>query len=70
MNLSGNKGRLTGLTREITLRWTETKAHWHDARSEEFERRFMAELSASVNRTVLIVEKLDEILKKMRTDCE
>lgn len=70
MNLSGNKGRLAGLTREISLRWTETRAHWRDAKSEEFDRRFMQELSASVNRTVLIVEKLDEILQKVRNDCE
>jgi hypothetical protein len=70
MNLSGNKGRLTGLTREITLRWTETREHWRDAKSDEFDRRYMAELSASVNRTVLIVEKLDEVLKKVRSDCE
>jgi len=70
MNLSGNKSRLTGLTREISLRWSETKVHWRDARSEEFERRFMTELSASVNRTVLIVEKLDEVLRKVRSDCE
>jgi hypothetical protein len=70
MNLSGNKGRLVGLTREITLRWSETKNHWRDAKSEEFERRFMAELAASVNRSVLIVEKLDELLKKVRSDCE
>lgn len=70
MNLSGNKGRLTGLTRDISLRWAETKNFWRDAKSEEFERRFMAELSASVNRTVLIVEKLDELLKKVRSDCE
>ncbi len=70
MNLSGNKARLTGLTREISLRWEEAKAHWRDARSEEFDRRFMAELSASVNRTMLIVEKLDEVLKKVRSDCE
>ena len=70
MNLSGNKGRLVGLTREILLRWEETKTHWHDPRSEEFERRFIQELSASVNRTVLIVEKLDEVLKKVRSDCE
>ncbi len=70
MNLSGNKGRLTGLTREISLRWSETKEHWRDARSEEFDRRFMQELNASVNRTVLIVDKLDELLKKLRSDCE
>jgi hypothetical protein len=70
MNLSGNKARLTGLTREISLRWEETKVHWRDARSEEFDRRFMGELSASVNRAVLIIEKLDEVLKKVRSDCE
>ena len=70
MNLSGNKGRLTGLTREISLRWSETKEHWRDARSEEFDRRFMQELNASVSRTVMIVDKLDELLKKVRSDCE
>lgn len=70
MNLTGNKGRLAGLTREITLRWEDTKHHWRDAKSEEFERQYMIELNAHVNRTLLIVEKLDELLKKVRTDCE
>lgn len=70
MNLSGNKGRLVGLTRDISLRWAETKNHWRDAKSEEFERRFMVELGANVNRTVAILEKLEELLKKVRSDCE
>ena len=70
MNLSGNKGRLVGLTRDVSLRWAETKNHWRDAKSEEFERRFMVELGASVNRTVTILEKLEELLKKVRSDCE
>lgn len=70
MNLSGNKGRLVGLTRDISLRWAETKNHWRDARSEEFERRFMTELSESVNRAVTIVDKLEELLKRVRSDCE
>jgi hypothetical protein len=70
MNLSGNKSRLVGLTRDLTNRWSETKLHWRDAKSEEFERRYLAELSASVGRTVLIVEKLDELLKKVRSECE
>ena len=70
MSLSGNKGRLIGLTREITLRWTETQAHWHDAKSEEFEHRFMSELSVHVNRAVLVLEQMEELLKKVRSDCE
>ncbi len=70
MNLSGNKSRLVGLTRDIFLRWTETKNYWRDAKSEEFDRRFMQELDASVNRTVQIMDKLEELLKKVRSDCE
>ena len=70
MNLSGNKSRIVGLTRDITLRWAETKNYWRDAKGGEFERRFMVELDANVNRTVTILEKLEELLKKVRSDCE
>jgi len=70
MNMSGNKGRLVGLTRELSLQWAETKNYWRDAKSEEFDRRFMTELSAHVNRTVTVLDQLDEILKKVRSDCE
>jgi hypothetical protein len=70
MNLSGNKGRLIGLTRELSLQWAETKNHWHDAKSEEFDRRFMTELSAQVNRALLVMEQMEELLKKIRSDCE
>ena len=70
MNLSGNKSRLVGLTREIGLHWAETKNHWRDARAQEFEQRFMTELFANVDRTVSVMEKLEELLKKIRSDCE
>jgi hypothetical protein len=61
---------MAGLTRDLRLRWEETKNFWRDAKSDEFERRFMVELDASVSRAILMVDKLDEILKKVRSDCE
>jgi ribosome-binding factor A len=70
MSMGGNKSRLIGLTREISLQWSETKNFWRDAKSQEFEQRYMAELSAQVDRTVTILEKLEELLKKVRSDCE
>lgn len=70
MSLAGNKGRLIGLAREISLEWVETKNHWHDAKAEEFERKYMVELSANVNRSVMVLEQLEELLKKVRSDCE
>jgi len=70
MNLSGNKGRLTGLTRELMFAWDDTKNHWRDAKSEEFERKYVQELSAHVNRATLVLEQLEELLKRVRSDCE
>ena len=68
--MSGNKGRLVGLTRDISLEWAETKNYWRDVKSEEFERRFMSELTVHVNRAVLVLDQMDELLKKVRSDCE
>lgn len=70
MNVTASKGRLVGLTREISVQWEETRHHWRDAKSEEFDHRFMSELDQQVNRAVAVVSQLDELLRKVRSDCE
>jgi len=70
MNLSGNKSRLVASARELSLKWTETKNYWRDGKSREFEPRELEERLIRVDKTVAIIEKLDEILKKVRSDCE
>lgn len=70
MNLSGNRSRLIGLTRDISLQWDETKNFWLDAKSQEFDQRFMTELSAQANRAAGVLEQLDKLLQKARSDCE
>ena len=70
MNLNSNKSRLTGLTQEISGRWSNTKAHWRDKRSAEFERRFMQELFPRVNAAATAIEKMDELFRRIRKDCE
>ena len=70
MNLSGNKSRLVASTQELMLRWAETRNDWRDAKSQEFDERFMQELRARVDKAVTYIDKLDEILKKVQNDCE
>ena len=70
MNLSGSKNRLIAITKELSNRWEDTKNHWRDAKSQEFEQRYMTELFANVDKTVTVMEKLNEILTKVRNDCE
>ena len=70
MNLSSSKNRLVALTKELSNRWLETKNYWRDTKSLEFEQRYMSELLANVDRTVTVMEKLNEILTNVRKDCE
>ena len=70
MNLSGTKSRLAGVTKELSLRWTETKYSWRDAKSQEFQHRYLEELFAQVDRSLTALEKLDVLLDKVRKDCE
>jgi uncharacterized protein YeaO (DUF488 family) len=68
--MKASSNRLSGITKELRAQWADTKAHWKDAKSLEFEHRYMEELLASVDRTVAVMEQLDKLLTKIRTDCE
>ena len=70
MSMSGSKNRLVALTKELSKRWEDTKNQWRDAKGQEFEQRYMAELFANVDATVTVMEKLNELLTKVRKDCE
>jgi hypothetical protein len=70
MNLSANRSRLAAITRELSVQWTETKNFWRDQKCDEFEKRYLEALFVYADKTVHVIEKLDEILKKVRSDCE
>ena len=70
MNLSGSRNRLIAITRELSTRWEETGNYWRDAKSQEFEHKYMAELRAGVDKSITVLEKLDELLARVRKDCE
>ena len=68
MKASGS--RLAGIPKELRAPWQDTKSYWKDAKSQEFEHRYMEELLASVDRTVTVIEQLDKLVTKIRKDCE
>jgi hypothetical protein len=70
MTASGIKNRLMSLTKTVAARWDETKNYWKDIKCQEFEQRYMNELFATVDKTVSVLEKLDELLAQVRKDCE
>jgi hypothetical protein len=70
MNLTSSRTRLELLTRTLLLQWDETKNYWRDAKSSDFDRVYMQELGARVEKAGTIIEKLDHVLSRVRQDCE
>jgi hypothetical protein len=70
MNLSGHKAQISGSTKELMLRWQETKNYWRDGKAREFQDHYLAELQARVDKATTIIDKLEEVLKKVHDDCD
>lgn len=68
--MSASQNRLMGLTKELAAEWANTKQSWSDAKSREFEGRFLDELFSGVNQAVTNIESLERILNQIRADCE
>lgn len=68
--MSANSARLDGLTKDLWVQWQQTRQYWRDAKADEFERKYMQELAAAVDKTVVVMEELDKLLAKIRKDCE
>jgi len=68
MNSSGS--RLSAITKELGRQWQQTKEYWQDRKSQEFERKYLEDLLASVDKTVTVIEQLDKLVMKIRKDCE
>jgi hypothetical protein len=70
MSVSANGKRLSMLTLQLWNQWEQTKEHWKDARSQEFEQKYLEELRAGVDRAAAVIEQLDKLVMKVKRDCE
>ena len=68
--MTAGKNRLMGLTKQLRADWEQTRQYWTDAKSLEFEKRFLEELTAGVNQAVANIDALERVLNEVRSDCE
>ena len=70
MNISANGKVIVMATKELSRKWDETKDSWQDAKSREFEQKYLFELIAGVDRAVPVFDDLDKLISRVRSDCE
>ena len=68
--MRGNGLKLAAITKELSHQWQQTKEYWGDAKSQEFERKYIEELLSNVDRAVGVIDELDKLVGKIRNDCE
>ena len=68
--MSGAGQRIGALTKDLVNRWQQTKESWRDDKAIEFERQYMDELTVGVDKGMQVIDQLDKLLAKIRSDCE
>ncbi|MEI8233704.1 MAG: hypothetical protein WCH57_03355 [Verrucomicrobiota bacterium] len=70
MSPKGSAALLTQAYKDLAVQWQETQAYWHDAQALAFEKNYMEELPSRITRTLSVMEEIDTLLRKVRSDCE
>jgi len=70
MSTRVSASNLNQALRDLTVAWQGTRAYWRDAKSQEFETRFLERLPPQVAVVKNVMEDIDALLRKVRNDCE
>jgi hypothetical protein len=70
MSTRASASNLSQALRELSVEWQQTKSYWRDQKSQEFERNYLEKLPSLATQARNVMEELDNLLRKVRTDCE
>ena len=70
MTISANGRALAIATKDLLLRWEETKQFWQDAKDADFEQEYLTQLQTAVDRATPVFEELDKLVTRVRSECE
>lgn len=70
MSLKGSAGNLVQAVKDLMFEWDQTKSFWRDIKSREFEQKYLEDLPGHTVRATAVMEELDGLLNKVRSDCE
>jgi hypothetical protein len=65
-----NSALLDEAAKKLQVEWQQTRAQWTDAKSLEFQNRYLEPLPSLVAQAGVAVEELNALLSKVRHDCE
>ena len=70
MSTRVSASNLAQALKDLTVEWSETKTHWRDVKSHEFEHTYLEKLPNLATQARAVMEEMDVLLRKVRNDCE
>ena len=67
--MSAGPARLKHAIKSLREHWDVTKAQWADGVSRDFEKNHVAPLEQQVNTALRGMDKIGEVLHRVRQDC-
>jgi hypothetical protein len=68
-NVLAGSSRLKHAIRTLQDRWRETEPTWKDSVRQKFEDRYIQPLDPAVAAALIGMQKLAEVLERVRRDC-
>jgi hypothetical protein len=69
-SVKGAASNLVEALKELNVEWDRLRTSWRDMKMREFGERYLEPLPNDVSRAKSVMEEIDELLKKVRSDCE
>ena len=70
MSTKGSASNLQEAMKNLSIAWAQVKEDWRDAKSIEFEEKYIESLPRDVSQAIEAMEEVDTLLRKVRRDCE
>jgi hypothetical protein len=70
MSTRVSASNLGQILKDYILQWQDTRTYWRDAKSAEFEHKYLEKLPGYVQTTRNVMEEMDVLLSKLKRDCE
>jgi hypothetical protein len=70
MSTRVSASNLAQAAKSLNAEWENTKAYWRDAKSAEFEQKYLEELPSIIGQAINVMEEMDALCRKVRNDCE
>ena len=67
---SENNAVLLQAIKDLSQKWEQTKAHWRDVKTDEFEQHYLDRLPSLTARTSTAIDEVSALIRKVQIDCE